>query len=152
MRPRDYAQVLLRKAAHDEFTIRKLLTDPASPEEVIGFHAQQGIEKMLKAVLTSRRIPYRRRHDLVELIDLIRENGIQFPEELEEVRRLNPFATEFRYDDLPPESEQVLDREWAADCVRKTRAWVEGFLALEAGGPSTGSEAQEPHGHSETQG
>jgi hypothetical protein len=37
---RERAQLLLRKAAQDEFTIEKLISDPASPDEVIGFHAQ----------------------------------------------------------------------------------------------------------------
>ena len=36
----EYAELLLRKADQDEFTVRKLLPDPDSPDEVIGFHAQ----------------------------------------------------------------------------------------------------------------
>ncbi len=48
MRSRELAELLLRKAAQDEFTLKKLSPDPASPDEVLGFHAQQAIEKMLK--------------------------------------------------------------------------------------------------------
>ena len=128
MRPREYAQLLMRKAAQDDFTVAKLLPDPEAPDEVIGFHAQQAIEKLIKAVLSLREVRYRRTHDLVELIELLRENGIDFPESLEEVRLLGPFAAEFRYDDLPEESEESFDRQWASDCVRRVREWAEGFL------------------------
>lgn len=127
-RSRERAERLLRKAAQDEFTIDKLASDPASPDEVIGFHAQQAVEKMLKAGLTLRGARYRRTHDLVELLDLARANGILLPEELEDVRRLSPFAAEYRYDDIPPDAEEPFDRHWAQDCVRRTRAWAEGVL------------------------
>lgn len=60
MRWRELAELLLRKAAQDEFTLKKLSPDPASPDEVMGFHAQQAIEKMLKAVLSLAEIRYRR--------------------------------------------------------------------------------------------
>jgi HEPN domain-containing protein len=59
MRWREHAELLLRKAAQDEFTVEKLFPDPASPDEVIGFHAQQVVEKTLKAVLALRAVPYR---------------------------------------------------------------------------------------------
>jgi hypothetical protein len=48
---REHAEVLLRKAQQDEFALEKLAPDPASPDEIIGFHAQQAIEKSLMAVL-----------------------------------------------------------------------------------------------------
>ena len=51
MRSREHAALLLRKAKQDQFTIEKLLPDPASPDDVIGFHAQQAVEKMLGWVL-----------------------------------------------------------------------------------------------------
>lgn len=128
MRSRERAELLLRKAAQDEFTLQKLIPDPASPDEVIGFHAQQAVEKMLKAVLAFASVRSRRTHDLVELIDLVRENGLPFPDDLEEIRRLNPFAAAFRYDDLPEEPEGPFDRSWASDCVSRTRAWAESAL------------------------
>lgn len=128
MRSREYAELLLRKAVQDEFTIKKLIPDPASPDEVIGFHAQQAVEKLLKAVLAFASVRYRRTHDLVELIDLLRENRLPLPEGLEDVRRLNPFAAAFRYDDLPEEPEAPFDRPWAVDCVQRTRTWAESIL------------------------
>ncbi len=131
MRSREYAELLLHKAAQDKFTIKKLIPDPASPDEVIGFHAQQAVEKLLKAVLAFASVRYRRTHDL-ELIDLLRENGPSFSEALEDVRRLNPFAAAFGYDDLPEEPEAPFARPWAADCVQRTRAWAESILRGQA--------------------
>lgn len=110
MRPRDSAEVLLRKAKQDGFTVEKLAPDPASPDEILGFHAQQAVEKALKAVLTHKSIRYRLTHDLVELLDLLRENKISFPLEFEEVRHLTPFAAGLRYGDLPEEPEEPFDR------------------------------------------
>jgi len=45
MRSHEHAELLLRKAAQDQFTLEKLFPDPASPDEVIGFHAEQAVEK-----------------------------------------------------------------------------------------------------------
>ena len=67
MRSREHSRLLLRKAAQDEFVLEKLAPDAQAPDEVIGFHAQQAVEKMLKAALTHNAVRYRRTHDLVEL-------------------------------------------------------------------------------------
>ena len=131
MQSREHAELLLRKAAQDEFTARKLVPDPESPDEVIGFHAQQAIEKMLKAVLSSRCVPYRRTHDLVELIDLLQDSGVDIPEAIEDVRQLGPFAVEFRYDILPEEQKQAFDREKALRHVENTREWAADLLRQE---------------------
>ncbi len=121
MRARELAQMLLRKARQDEFTLEKLVPDPASPDEVIGFHAQQAVEKMLKAVLAQSAVPYRRTHDLLELFDLLRKNSLSYPVDLEETRRLTPFASTFRYEDLPLDLAPPYDRWWALEMVRRVR-------------------------------
>ena len=124
MLSREHAEMLLAKAAQGEFTLKILMEDSGSPDEVIGFHAQQAIEKMLKAVLSAKSIHYRRTHDLVELIDLLRENGVEFSDKLDEVRLLGPFATTFRYNEIPPSEEEPFEREWAMDCVRRIKEWT----------------------------
>jgi HEPN domain-containing protein len=126
---REHAELLLHKAQQDEFALEKLIPDPGSPDEIIGFHAQQAIEKTLKAVLTNSAIYYGRTHDLGVLLDLLRANGVSFPEEFEEIRRLTPFAARFRYADLAPEPTTPFDRFWARECVRRLRAWAETALS-----------------------
>ena len=128
MAPRDHADTLLRKAAQDEFVLRKLAPDPAAPDEAIGFHAQQAAEKMLKAVLAVRAVHYRRTHDLVELIDLLRDHGVDFPADLDEVRQLGPFAAEMRYEEMSARAEEPLNRAWVLHLVERMRAWAESAL------------------------
>jgi HEPN domain-containing protein len=128
MPPLEHAELLMRKARQDEYTVEKLASDPGSPDEVIGFHAQQAVEKMMKAVLAGRSISYRRTHDLVELLELLNENAIAYPADLDEVRQLTPFAVAFRYDVIPDEPERALDRNWVVQCLRKVRSWSEGLL------------------------
>jgi HEPN domain-containing protein len=55
----DEAYLLLRKAREDAEAVRKFATDPDLADAVVGFHAQQAVEKALKAVLAAlwRRLP-----------------------------------------------------------------------------------------------
>jgi HEPN domain-containing protein len=48
--PRVEAEVLVRKAEDDANAMR-LLADAEVSDEIVGFHAQQAVEKWLKAVL-----------------------------------------------------------------------------------------------------
>ncbi len=41
-RSREHALLLLRKAGQDEYVVVKLLPDAGTPDEVLGFHLQQG--------------------------------------------------------------------------------------------------------------
>jgi HEPN domain-containing protein len=127
-RSRELAELLLRKAEQDEFALDKLIPDPNSPDEIIGFHAQQAIEKMLKAVLALAAVRFRWSHDLVELLDLLRKKGIAYPEEFEEVTDLTPFAAILRYEEQVVQTRRPFDRFWAREWVRKVRAWAESTL------------------------
>ena len=122
------AKLLLAKARDDEILIEEIISKERIRDEIIGFHAQQAAEKLLKALLMARNIPYRKTHDLRELIDLIRDHDIQFPESLMEIRTLSPFAVEFRYDYLPLEEESPFDRQKTLEMVRDLRKWVEGEM------------------------
>jgi HEPN domain-containing protein len=125
MEPLKGAKLLLSKAKDDEILLEEIITNERIREEIVGFHAQQAAEKLLKAFLMARSIPYRRTHDLRELIDLIKDHGIKFPELLMEIRTLSPFAVEFRYDYIPMEEELPFNRQKALEMVRQLRKWVE---------------------------
>ena len=56
MQSAELARLLLRKAKQDQYAMNRLLDDPSAPDEVIGFHAQQAVEKMIKAVLAHRQL------------------------------------------------------------------------------------------------
>jgi len=89
------------------------------------FHAQQAVEKCLKAVMSVHKIRFDRTHDLERLTEQLAVNGFPPPFNAQELGRLNPYAVTFRYDD--EEIEQISFTEttkfvetvhqWAKDTV-----------------------------------
>ena len=68
----------------------------AAPMDTIGFHAQQCVEKYLKAILVHRGIPFPRMHDLQALMQRVprrRRPGITAPEQ----KQLTNYAAATRY-------------------------------------------------------
>jgi HEPN domain-containing protein len=123
MTPSDLAYLFIRKGIQDEDASTALLENHDIADEIVGFHCQQAAEKYLKAVLVSRKIEFRKTHDLEELIQLIEDNNIEKPENSEDLGELEPFAVAFRYDFLDEPS--LFDREKALAIVRRLRTWAE---------------------------
>lgn len=121
----DAVRLLLDKAKQDEYVVDKLIPDPEAPDEAIGFHAQQAAEKLIKAHLALNNIEYPLIHRLEDLLDLASRCGAPLPSEFEETRFLTPFAVEFRYDALPSEPEEALDRPKLETMLKALRAWIE---------------------------
>ena len=115
------AQRLLRLARRDLSTVRLLVPLPQASLAAIGFHAQQSTEKALKAVCTLRQLEFRRTHDLFVLGHLLVTNGSALPVTLEQLRTLNPFAVEFRYDD---EVAPDLSRDETMAIAEHVLAWA----------------------------
>lgn len=122
----DLAARFARKAESDEITLEKLSDDPDVPDDVIGFHAQQALEKLLKAALAHAGIAPPRIHHLGKLLSLLVDAGKTPPVSADEARVMIPWAVEFRYDDV---LEERLDRSASRAAVEKMRAWVDGLLA-----------------------
>lgn len=70
LEPSGAAAILARKAAEDATAVREFAANPEIADGIIGFHAQQAIEKWLKAVLASRGVDFEYTHDLRHLIAL----------------------------------------------------------------------------------
>ena len=66
------------------------------PEQVC-FHAQQAVEKALKAVLLFQKKDFPLTHDLEELADILKTSDIALPPEIDEIGSLTPYAVETRY-------------------------------------------------------
>jgi HEPN domain-containing protein len=75
----DLAHLLLRKARGDLSVARLIAADPDPHDDAIGFHAQQAVEKAIKAVLAFRQAPAPRTHDLTYLVELLGAHGIEVP-------------------------------------------------------------------------
>jgi HEPN domain-containing protein len=89
----------------------------------VGFHAEQVVEKSLKAVLADREVDYRQSHDIGYLLELAVANGIEPPTDLGEARRLRPFATELRYEH-PVDATPDLDRGEALRLSQLALRWA----------------------------
>jgi len=123
---RETAMALLDRARGDRQAYCSLVADRTMPEWVLGFHAQQAVEKALKSVLASASIEYLRTHNLSMLIGLLRKHGLPLPPDAEELSVLTPFGAAFRYGEASPADEgTALDREWAARWIDRTIRWAE---------------------------
>jgi len=98
------------------------------PWDTVCFHAQQCVEKCLKAVLTREQIPFGKTHDLEEL-RLLLPASLNLPASVADLARLTPYATNVRY----PGPWSYPDRneaEWAVEVARRVaqavRAWTAG--------------------------
>lgn len=125
----DEARRLLTKAAEDEYVLDRLLADAAAPEAVVGFHAQQSAEKLLKAALFLAGVAPPRTHNLAQLADLAASSGLNLPTECEALRWLTPYAVLFRYEGDADEDEERLARQEVRENLRRLRGWVEARLA-----------------------
>jgi HEPN domain-containing protein len=119
--------VLLGLAADDELAARSLLPVEGITDAILGFHAQQAVEKATKAVLEHGGVEYPYSHDLDGLFELCQENNIEVPDALSGASRLSVFGVRLRYGTSP---ETHLDRDqalkWAAEAVVWARAQLEG--------------------------
>ncbi|MBL7154876.1 MAG: HEPN domain-containing protein [Phycisphaerae bacterium] len=100
----------LKNAAHT------LKLGRGCPTDTVSFHAEQCVEKYLKAFLVYKGIDFPRTHDIERLVALLPEN-IWLRLSVEEQRRLTAYATVTRY---PGEYEPIPLRE-AQQSVRLAR-------------------------------
>lgn len=119
------AQLLLRKAKEDADAVRKFAADRDIADSVVGFHAQQAVEKAMKAVLTSRLDAFPWTHDLRHLIERLDAIDVSLPGALSDVRVLAPWAVEFRYGETIEDS---LNREQAVALAEAVIAWASSEL------------------------
>jgi len=102
-------RTLLIKAAEDEATLQ---IDGIS-DSILGFHAQQAVEKLMKALLSQLGVPYELTHALGRLQALLKANGEVLPSTTLELSDLNDFAVNYRYDLLfqvtPPDRNDLIE-------------------------------------------
>lgn len=128
MTPRevDPARLLLHKAAEDLNTVRRMVAVDGFPIEIVGFHAQQCCEKAFKAVLARSVVRYPFTHDLIALVDLLRDSGMSLPDLAEEAPTLTPFAVVYRYEDLDLDDAPATD--WIVGVATAVHSWAVGVV------------------------
>ena len=121
----------LHMADRDITVFDILVEKPEAHLSIVLFHAQQAVEKSLKAVLFSHQIEFRRTHDLIKLAQLLHQEGIETPVKDDLLERLNPFAVTFRYDDM---DFNLMTRKDAMGLVVKVWKWAEAQVSAAAQG------------------
>ena len=93
---------------------------PESDFPAAAFHAQQSIEKAIKAVLCLKGAEFRRTHDLIELAGRAADAGAPLPVNDDTLSRPTPYGVEFRYDDT---AMPLIDATSAARAVDTCLSW-----------------------------
>lgn len=90
------------------------------------YHAQQAVEKSIKAVLVSLSLGFPKTHSIERLIDILPDSILR-PPELIESARLTAYATTFRY---PGVEEPVTEEEYneALDLAEAVLRWATDYV------------------------
>jgi hypothetical protein len=116
------AQILLLKAAEDEQALHL-----ANPDSILGFHAQQAVEKLMKALLSALSVPFEFTHNLGRLETALQAARESMPATPVPLSDLNDFAVVYRYDLLfqfpAPDAADPIET------VRLIRQYVEDRIA-----------------------
>ena len=126
--PLDHARSLLARARDDYFVVSRLANDADAPVWVLGFHAEQAVEKALKAVLSSAGVEYPRTHNLVMLVELLRQAQQPLPPDAADFGQLVPYGVVLRYEELPDDEPTSCDPAWFVEVVAQTLAWATACL------------------------
>jgi HEPN domain-containing protein len=123
---RDLAERLLRRADDDLAAVEAMTPLESVADTIVAFHAQQAVEKSLKAVLAAHEVEFPFIHDLDGLAQLCASADVSLPGELDGVDRLTPYAAGFRYDDdaVGGVSRDAAER-WAVAAVRWAHSQVQ---------------------------
>jgi HEPN domain-containing protein len=116
------SRILLKKAEEDATAVREFAGNPEIGDSIIGFHAQQAVEKWLKAVTAASGVRHSTIHDIDRLIEIAEAIGIEVPLDRDRLAVLTQYAVPFRYDELL--DAESLEREVLVALVDEVAAWV----------------------------
>lgn len=123
------AHYWLARARHDLKIGRDEMQTSQPATDMVCFHMQQCVEKCLKAYLTLHQRPFRRTHDIAELIEQCKETDPEFDALYHlQADRLTIYGVEARYPDnyyLPTEEETAI----CVDIVLSAREFILGKLS-----------------------
>ena len=124
-----WTKILLLKAAEDETTIHI----GELPDGPFGFHAEQAVEKLMKALLSQLGIGLDYTHNVENLARQLKDAGEQVPAKNATLTAMNRFAVAYRYDAIP--DPEIKDRSAIIDTVRDIREHVVARISTLSGVP-----------------
>jgi HEPN domain-containing protein len=116
----------IRKADLDFDTVVRLIAEERF-RDIVAFHAQQAVEKYLKALLTRRQVEFPKTHVIRALLVLVQPVEPALAQSLAGASWLSPFGAEIRYPGDQPETAPG-DAERAHQLARKVRDKVRAAL------------------------
>jgi HEPN domain-containing protein len=114
----EQTRLLLKKSASDENVLQFDLISP----QIRAFHAQQAIEKLLKAWIAALGGDPPKIHEISRLEDLLKEEGQTLPVTPIPLAEFNEYAADWRYADVPEEN--LLDDAAIRETVRILREYI----------------------------
>jgi HEPN domain-containing protein len=118
---------MFNMAEKDFKALKNMIDETIFDIEIFGFHAQQTVEKLLKAWLSAIGTKYEKTHDLQILFSLLKENGQHIPTELENLENLTDFSVNFRYD-IFDNVDASLERQTIIDNIQQLRDLVNNLI------------------------
>jgi HEPN domain-containing protein len=119
----------VKKAEADARTAEREARATDGPNwDAVCFHAQQAVEKYLKAVLQQQKVPFPRTHDLLVLLQLLEGQQSESPLR-DDAEWLTAYAVEFRY---PGESASADASTRAIGAMRALRQHLRQQLGLDS--------------------
>lgn len=107
--PLTQAQILVIKAAEDE----KTLQAAENSDAIVGFHAQQAVEKLMKALLSRLAVEFELTHNLERLETLLKASHEPLPPTPIALSELTDFAVVYRYELMfqvrPPDRAELIE-------------------------------------------
>lgn len=127
----EVSQILARKAQGDATAVCEIAPNPGISDEIVGFHAQQAVEKWLKAVIAGRGEEFEFTHDLHRLVMLATRGSGELPVDVDAVIALTQYAVPLRYEDLL--DAEPLDREATVALVEEVGRWAAASTSAASG-------------------
>ena len=125
MKDLENAQMMLSMAKKDLDVLQATKNSDIVSDEMFGFHAEQAVEKTLKAWLTLAGVQYPKIHDLEKLFSMLEDSSQTVDNDFQILVDLTDFAVQFRYESLDEESGEKLDRSTLLNQIEKLVRHVE---------------------------
>ncbi len=127
---KEFVRRWLEKAESDLLASRHLLQGHADLAPTAAFHAQQAVEKALKALLVWHQVEFSKTHDIGRLLELVARVERDLAKRVEDAGSLTPYAVEYRYPTELPQP-TTAQAEQALRIAQKVRDEVVACLPSE---------------------
>lgn len=117
--------IFIYKAKQDLVLVREVIGSNTIAPEILLFHLQQAVEKLIKSLLTFHSVKFPKTHDLEDLIELAEDSSIELPTFIESLAELTPYAVESRYAIIHDDLHNIGEMLSQAECFLE---FVEGRL------------------------